>query len=207
MVFSKKKDKFSDMLTDIADNIKVASEYFVTYKISNAHDLKEFFETVKEYENKGDTLVHTIIKELNQAFITPIEREDILQLAMILDDVIDGFEQAAALFEMYSVTQPTDHMRKFVTLLNEAVIEISIAIDLLSERKLELVRERAIRIKEIESNCDNLLRTSVKNLFAVEKENPIKIIQHKEIFETLEEIADSCQGVANTLETIIMKNA
>jgi uncharacterized protein Yka (UPF0111/DUF47 family) len=46
----------------------------------------------------------------------------------------------------------------------------------------------------------------VKYLFAIEKD-PIKIIQYKEIYETLEEIADSCQGVANTLETIIMKNA
>ncbi|MGD6817142.1 DUF47 domain-containing protein [Metabacillus sp. 113a] len=207
MVFSKKKDKFSDMLIDISENMKTASEYFVTYKISNAHDLKEFFKTVKDYETKGDTLVHTLNKELNQAFITPIEREDILQLALILDDVIDGFEQAAALFEMYSVTQPTDHMRKFAALLNEAVIEISKAINLLSERKLELVRARSIRIKEIESNCDNLLRTSVKNLFAVERENPIKLIQHKEILETMEEIADTCQEVANALETIIIKNA
>ena len=43
-------------------------------------------------------------------------------------------------------------------------------------------------------------------LFTVEKD-PIRIIQYKEIYENLEDIADSCQNVANTLETIIMKNA
>ncbi|MGQ0453532.1 DUF47 family protein, partial [Bacillus sp. SS-TM] len=40
--------------------------------------------------------------ELNKAFITPIEREDILQLAMSMDDVLDGLDHSAGLFEMYS---------------------------------------------------------------------------------------------------------
>ncbi len=47
---------------------------------------------------------------------------------------------------------------------------------------------------------------AIKNLFSREKD-PIKIIQFKEIYEELEEVADSCQSVANVLETIIMKNA
>lgn len=207
MVFARKKDRFFELLIDIAANTLEASQYFKDYEIKNAHDLKTFFETVKEYESKGDTFVHTVITELNQAFITPIEREDILQLTMILDDVLDGFEQSAALFEMYSVTNPTDHMKKFVGMLHQCTIEIASAIEILSNKKLTDMRKHAIKIKEYESNCDNLLRTAVKNLFATEKENPIKIIQYKEIYETLEEIADSCQGVANTLESIIMKNA
>ena len=45
---------------------------------------------MKEYESKGDSFIHEIIMELNKAFITPIEREDILQLAMSMDDVLDG---------------------------------------------------------------------------------------------------------------------
>jgi uncharacterized protein len=95
---------------------------------------------------------------------------------------------------------------KFVHLINESAKEISICIDLLSQKKLLDMRTHLIKIKEYESNCDNLQRLSVKHLFATEKDT-IKIIQYKEIYETLEEIADSCQGVANTLESIIMKNA
>ncbi|PLR67607.1 MULTISPECIES: DUF47 domain-containing protein [Bacillaceae] len=206
MAIKRRKDKFSEMLSQISENLKETGQYFVDYKINNANDLKVFSETIKDYESKGDTFVHTIIMELNKAFITPIEREDILQLAMIMDDVLDGIEHSAALFEMYSVTKPTDYMVKFVDTINECTIEIAKSIDLLSNKKLSDIRTHAIRLKELESNCDNYLRTAVKNLFAIEKD-PIKIIQYKEIYETLEEIADSCQGVANTLETIIMKNA
>ena len=52
---------------------------------------------MKEYETKGDSYVHEVIKELNNAFITPLEREDILHLAMSMDDVLDGFEHMCSI--------------------------------------------------------------------------------------------------------------
>ncbi|MEH7246742.1 DUF47 family protein, partial [Neobacillus niacini] len=163
-------------------------------------------EKMKEIETKGDTFVHEVIKQLNDAFITPIEREDILHLANSMDDVLDGLEATAALFEMYSITQADDFMLQFVSAIKSSVHEIDKAIELLASKKLPQMREHAIKIKDYESKCDNILRQSIKHLFAVEKD-PIRIIQFKEIYENLEEIADSCQSVANTLEAIIMKNA
>lgn len=202
----KKNDKFSVLLSKISANSKESVNFFTEYKLKNVSDLKIFSEKMKEFETKGDTFVHEVIKELNDAFITPIEREDILHLAMSMDDVLDGLEGCAALFEMYSITQADEYMLKFVEAIQGSVHEIDKAIELLSNKKLLQIREHAIKIKDFESKCDNVLRQSIKNLFTVEKD-PIRIIQYKEIYETLEDIADSCQTVANTLETIIMKNA
>lgn len=201
-----KKDKFSILLSEIAVNLKEGANYFADYKLKNVSDLQIFFEKMKEYETKGDSYVHDIIKELNNAFITPLEREDILHLAMSMDDVLDGFEQCAALFEMYSITDADEFMLKLVEAIRNAVIEIEKAIVLLTNKKLLQIRAHSILIKDYESKCDGILRQSIKQLFATEKD-PIRIIQYKEIYENLENIADSCQGVANTLETIIMKNA
>jgi uncharacterized protein len=205
MAFNK-KDKFAVLLSAISVNLKESANYFADYKLKNVSDLQIFFEKMKEYETKGDSYVHDIIKELNNAFITPLEREDILHLAMSMDDVLDGFEQCAALFEMYSITQADEFMLKLVEAIRNAVIEIEKAVELLTNRKLLQMRAHSILIKDYESKCDGILRQSIKKLFAVEKD-PIRIIQYKEIYENLENIADSCQGVANTLETIIMKNA
>ncbi|WP_462408861.1 DUF47 domain-containing protein [Neobacillus sp. Marseille-QA0830] len=202
----KKNDKFSALLNNISANLKESSNFFADYKLKNISDLKIFSEKMKEYESKGDSFVHEIIKELNDAFITPIEREDILHLAMSMDDVLDGLEATAALFEMYSITQADDFMQQFVVSIQGSVEEIDAAVALLSNKKLPQIREHAIKIKDYESKCDNVLRSSIKNLFNVEKD-PIRIIQYKEIYENLEDIADYCQTVANTLETIIMKNA
>jgi predicted phosphate transport protein (TIGR00153 family) len=144
--------------------------------------------------------------ELNKAFITPIEREDILQLAMSMDDVLDGLDHSAGLFEMYSITEADEYMIKFVDAINQCAIEIASSIELMSNKKLLDIRTNAIKIKDYESKCDDIRRHAIKHLFSREKD-PIKIIQYKEIYEELEEVADSCQSVANVLETIIMKNA
>lgn len=205
MVF-KKQDKFMILLKDISTNLRESADFFADYKITNVSDLKIFFEKMKNYETKGDTYIHETIHGLNKAFITPIEREDILQLANSMDDVLDGFEETAALFEMYSITHADEFMLKFVDALRNCAIEIDAAIELLTAKKLSQIRQHAIKIKDYETKCDGILRQSIKHLFSVEKD-PIRIIQFKEIYENLEEIADHCQGVANTLETIIMKNA
>ncbi|ETI67635.1 DUF47 domain-containing protein [Neobacillus vireti] len=202
----KKNDKFSVLLSNISTNLKESANFFTEYKLKNISDLKIFSEKMKELETKGDSYVHEVIKELNDAFITPIEREDILHLAMSMDDVLDGLEACAALFEMYSITQADEFMLKFVEAINGSVHEIDKAVDLLSNKKLPKIREHAIKIKDYESKCDNVLRQSIKHLFTIEKD-PIRIIQYKEIYENLEDVADYCQSVANTLETIIMKNA
>ncbi|MCM3584592.1 DUF47 domain-containing protein [Mesobacillus maritimus] len=202
----KKKDKFSNLLNDISSNLKEAAEYFSDYKLKHVSDLKIFSEKMKGFETKGDGYVHEVIKELNNAFITPIEREDILALSMSMDDVLDGLEHCADLFEMYSILNADEYMLQFVDAIKQCSFEIQESVELLSTKKLPQIRDHAIRIKEYESKCDGVQRQAIKHLFSVEKD-PIRIIQYKEIYETLEDIADYCQNVANTLETIIMKNA
>ncbi|HBC4119213.1 TPA: DUF47 domain-containing protein, partial [Staphylococcus aureus] len=54
--------------------------------------------------------------------------------------------------------------------------------------------------------CDGILRQSIKHIFNSETD-PITLIKIKDIYESMEEIADKCQIVANNFETIIMKNS
>ncbi|MBB2479539.1 DUF47 domain-containing protein [Bacillus sp. APMAM] len=194
------------MLSNITANLEDSAKFLTEFTIESADDLKALTTTMKHYESKGDTLIHDIIVELHKAFITPIDREDILQLAMRLDDVLDGLDHTASLMELYSITQPTVYMKEFVNELYGSCQEISKSIQLLSKKKLLDIHSHAVKIKDYESKCDDILRASVKELFQNEK-NPITIIQYKEIYENLELISDYCQDVANILETIIMKNA
>lgn len=206
MVFKNKKDKFATLLENIAINLKESADYFADYKLKNLEDTETFAAKMKEYESIGDTFVHEIIKELNNSFITPIEREDILALSMIMDDVLDGMENTAALFHMYGIVHADDYMYTFVDAIRKCVSEIDIAIGLIFSKKLPQIRPHAIKIKEYESKCDEVARECIKHLFTVETD-PIRLIKYKEVYENLEQITDSCQGVANTLESIVMKNA
>ncbi|GIN74617.1 hypothetical protein J14TS2_50920 [Bacillus sp. J14TS2] len=205
-MFKKKEDPFFIHLANISANLTESMNYFMDYKLTNLEDLKIFSEKMKDYESKGDSLVHQVILDLNNVFITPIEREDILALAMNMDDVLDSLEQTAALFDMYSVTTADPYMHQFVDAIKKCVIEIEEAIGVLSPKTLPLIRKHAINIKAYESQCDAILRESIQHLMQTEKD-PIRVIQYKEIYEELEEVADCCENVANIFEAIIMKNA
>lgn len=206
MVFGSKKDVFFDKLLLVAKNVEESAKYLIDVKVKNVSDLKEIASVMKSYETKGDTYIQELIVDLNKTFITPIEREDILQLAMKMDDVLDGLEQCVAYYEMFSITENDEHIETFVTNIYNSTLEITKAMELLAKKKLLDMRVHAINLKEIESRCDDLLRVSIKQLFATEKD-PIRIMKHKEIYEMLEKVTDSCQDVANTIETIIMRNA
>ena len=80
------------------------------------------------------------------------------------------------------------------------------AMELLNKKDLIGMRQHAILIKDYERECDEIFRTSITELFQIEKD-PIRLIIFKDLYEQLEEIADYCQNVANTIETIIMRNA
>lgn len=201
-----KRDKFAILLEQISANLKESTDYFVDFKLNNNQDAKIFAEKMKEYESIGDSFVHTTITELNNSFITPIEREDILTLSMTMDDVLDGMEHTAAAFDMYLVSEADEFMLQFVELIRKSVDEIDQAIALVFSKKLAEVVPHAIRIKDYESQCDIILRKSIKHLFSTET-NAINIIKYKAIYEELEEIADSCEKVAITLDSIVMKNA
>jgi uncharacterized protein len=205
-VSTRKKDKLFLMLLDISANLREAGQYFLDFKIKEEKHLDEFQKKMKEYEHKGDILLDDIIKELNNTFITPIEREDCLALADHMDEILDGLEQCAAYFYIYNIYKIDDYMVEFSDLLNKSIIEIHNAVDLLSHKKLTQIRQHSVKVKENEEKCDILERKALKELF--EKQNDLKrLIQYKEIYELLENTADECLKVGKVLEAVVMKNA
>ncbi|UVI30929.1 DUF47 domain-containing protein [Paenibacillus spongiae] len=201
----KKKDIFFTTLESMSDTMLEAVEYFAK-NVSNLKDVTQFAKDMKEYESKCDRHVHTIITELNKTFITPIERDDIMKLTTSLDDVLDGIEACASRFEMYHIQEHDEYITLFADILVRSAQQIKKAIYLLTEKKLLAIREPAIHINELENQADDLLRVCVKSLFANVKD-PIELIKRKEIYERLEQTTDYCEDVANTLETIIMRNS
>ena len=201
-----KKDKLFLFLADIAANLKNSGEYFVDFKFKNENDLDEFQKKMKDFKRKGEVLIDDLIKELNETFITPIEREDALELAVHMDEVLDGLEQSAAHFYMFNVYEVESHMTELSQLIYKCIEEIVDAVDLLGQKKLIKIRKHSLKIKEYEEECDLLQRKAIKELFK-NSNDVMKLIQFKKIYELLESTADKCQRVAKTLERVVMKNA
>lgn len=202
----KKKDKFMERLEDMIFNLDRAAIEFGKMDFNTHLDLRAYADNVKTYESHGDELMHQVITDLNQTFITPIEREDIMSLCNAIDDVLDAMEETSAMFEMYSIEYTDEYMLEFVDNIQKAIGEMKLAIGLMTEKKLSHMRVHSINIKEYETNCDGILRQSIKHIFN-SATDPVTLIKIKDIYESLENIADRCQAVANNFETIIMKNS
>ena len=204
-MFKKKKDIFFVTFEEMADTIVEAAEYFAK-GVTDLSDVQKFAATMTEYENKCDQYTHTLVNAINKVFITPIERDDIMALSTSLDDVMDGLESVSNRFVMYGVTEKDEFITRFADILVRSAHQIRSAIQLLSEKKLLTIREHNIAIHGLENEGDVVLRESVTSLFANVKD-PIELIKRKEVYERLEETTDCCEDVANTLESIVMRNS
>lgn len=204
-MFFKKRDIFLETLILSANNLKAASSLFQE-EINDLQEVESYAERIKVLEDKGDELTHKIIHALNRTFITPLEREDILGLALKLDDVVDGIEACADRMELYKVTEADDYIKLFAQMIVNCADEIEIALRLLEQKKVKQMLRHIYRINELENEADQLLRESIQDLFN-EYNDPIIIIKKKDIYEMLEGITDACEDVADILEALLMRNS
>lgn len=204
-MFQRKKDTFFEYFLLVAENIKLTSQVF-REEMNNLEDAEKFAIQIKAHESRGDQYTHEIIRALNNTFITPLEREDILGLTIKLDDVLDLVEACAWSFDLFNVTEVDDFMKLFARNIEMCTQEIAYAINCLVEKKLKEMPRHTHKINDLENVADDLLRDSLKTLFST-CTDPIEIIKRKEIYSMMEEVSDACEDVADILEGIIMRNS
>ena len=75
-----------------------------TYKNFHPENLPQLLEDAHAIEHEGDTLRHDLMNRLMKEFITPIEREDIIQLSEAIDEVTDDIEDVVMRTYMYNIS-------------------------------------------------------------------------------------------------------
>ncbi len=159
---------------------------------------------IKQVEHDGDTITHDIARKLNQTFITPIDREDIHDLASAIDDILDVVEAIADRFVLYKVEKPTEMAIKLSNILYQASEAVGAAVDLLGKSHTDM-NEVSVRVNSLENEADRISRDAISRLFD-EETDPIAVIKWKEIYENFEAGTDRCEDVANILERIALKH-
>ncbi len=162
---------------------------------------------IENMEHKNDDLTHTIFTELGRNFITPIDREDIHQLATALDDIADYIYASAKKINFYKINPNDTGIHKLTELILQGSIEIKKATHGLRDMKnLREMTEAIVKINSIENQADDVFDMSIEMLF--NSENDFKeVIKKREIYQVLEIATDKCEDAANVIESIIIKYA
>lgn len=202
-----KEDKFYVMLSSAAKNVNNAAIVF--RKSLDCLDNKE--ESVKkaeEYESKGDELVIDVIKELNEAFITPIDREDIYEIIKVMDNILDLISSISHRFIMFNINTITEETKVVSDLLVDVTNQLVILMNEIPKKddKNNKIAEALTKISRIEENADILFREYVTELFKNETD-PINIMKWKEVYQIIENTIDECKKVATVVEGVVIKNA
>jgi uncharacterized protein len=196
------------------------SEFFTLFErhaqnaLEAAQALEKLFVDFTDVENKmrdihaiehyGDKLNHEIVRHLNETFVTPLDREDIVGLGTKVDDITDVCYDVSELVHLFKVRSirpaAVRQARVLVSAANEVVIML---------QKLERLRDLEvhwIKIHTLENEGDQIWREAVGELFE-RSDDAIEIVKWKDIHSLVEVAIDRCEDVANIVETIAVKHS
>ena len=154
-------------------------------------------------EQEGDRITHDIIHRLNQTFVTPFDREDIIALASGFDDIVDFIEEVADFLGLYRIEAPTEQAQRMARVLHEATRQLNEALPRL--RTLKDIHHYVVEVNRLENDGDRILREAVASLFD-HGIDPMMVIRWKDIYERLEDAIDSTETAVNIMAGIIIKN-
>lgn len=199
----RKDEKFTDVFHSMTSNLTAACRLLEQF-LANPADDGDVTSRIKEHERRGDQMVKDVIQKLDITFITPFDREDIHELAEVLDDVLDLVHRTASKMAMYRIRQEVPGSRSLAKLLTEQSYELEAAITNLKDTR-EVLR-RCERVNELEHNGDAIYGETVRSIFD-HVSDPVELIKLKEILETVEAALNCSEDVSDVIESIVIKNS
>jgi predicted phosphate transport protein (TIGR00153 family) len=163
---------------------------------------KENANLVRSIEREADELRRILIQELDQTFITPIDREDIYQLSRAIDDVVDYANSTVDEMEIYEV-KGDEHIKEMVNILKKAARELNDAVKILKDYP-KISSEHAIKAKSYENQMEKAYHLALADLF--KGTDTIYMLKMREIYRHLSNAADRGDEAANIISSIVMKH-
>jgi predicted phosphate transport protein (TIGR00153 family) len=202
--FTPRKTSFYDMFAASAANLVVGVKLLTELLGSVPSERAGIDERMKATEHATDEITHGIMREVNSSFVTPFDREDIYRLASSLDDVMDAIDAAVDLVVLYNIDELPAGLADQVEVLERAAEITAEAMPRL--RAMKNLREYWIEINRLENAGDQIYRRLLARLYSGEYD-ALTVMKLKEVIDQLEAAADAFENVANTVESIAVKES
>lgn len=190
--------------TNIAINMATILKDYIDNFDYEASEEKE--KKVHYYEREADKNMHKVLKYLVSDFLPPIERDDIVTISYKMDDMIDNIDEIVTNIDILDIKIIRNDFKEFVKL---ALKMCQNASDMMNKfktsKKYEEVHELVISLNDLEGKGDKLFQNAIRELYSGETD-AVEILKWHKIYECAENFFDSCEGLANTMREVILKN-
>ncbi len=207
MAYVRGNDYFKKFVELMDFSVEAAKELASLLKEFRYNDLGSQLVALHRIEHKADEKKHVVMEELAKEFITPIEREDIIQIIRLIDDITDAVEDVLIKIYMYHI----ETIRREALAFSEIVVQCCEALRLVFQefhnfKKSKVLHEAIIKVNHLEEEGDKLYMSAVRSLYS-SGVDPIECLAWTEVFSQLERCCDLCEDTADNVEEIVMKNA
>ncbi len=200
--FLPKQNKFFDILIELAESVLDAAK-MLDEMMDKHENFSDYSSKIHFIENRCDDLTHQVISDLNDTFITPIDREDIFSLVNSLDDIVDTIDTIASRLNMYKLKTPLQFGPQMTDIL---LIQTDVLFDVVKNlQNPKMTPDKIVQVKTLETEGDIVFKDALLDLFENEKDI-VELIKKKEILEIIERAVDKCQNAATVIEGILIKN-
>jgi hypothetical protein len=194
---------FYEMFASLADNLVKAADLVAELFTSSANR-ESLAGQLRDLEHACDAATHQIMRTLNSTFVTPFDREDIYELAGRLDDVMDYMEAAVDLVVLYSIDELPRELASQAEVLQRMAQLTASAMPRL--KTMKDLSEYWIEVNRLENEADKVYRRLVARLFNGDYD-ALSVMKLKDVVDHLEFAADAFEKVANSVETIAVKES
>ena len=198
---------FDDFIIMGSFSVK-AAEYLNSVLINfDAHTLAEQRTIMHGIEHEEDEIRHGIMRKLVKEFVTPIDREDIIQLANELDNVTDKIDDILIRMYMYNITEMRPEALRFADVILRCCRALQTALtEFPNFQKSSALMQAIINVNATEEEGDAIYIDAVRRLYE-EGGDFMVLAAWTELFDRLEDCCDACETVADLMEIITMKNS
>jgi predicted phosphate transport protein (TIGR00153 family) len=168
----------------------------------------EHLEAMHEIENAADEQNHQIFTHLAKEFITPIDREDIIEMAHRLDDIVDYTEDVLQQIYMYGIQDLYEKALPMAVIMERATTALFGALgEFRNFKKSGPLADKVIEVNNFEEEADRLYIESIRDLYMNHVDDPLYILTWSNVFSRMERCTDACENVADMMSTILLKNS
>jgi len=199
-----REEEFFDLFVAVAERNTVAAQHLRELFDTSPERRVVHVEAIKRLEHEADQVTHEVVNRLDRTFITPLDREDIHQLASDLDDVMDAMDGTARRAQIFRLGVPPQGVRRLVEVVQRMMAVLYEAVSRL--KKGDDVMRYCVEAKQLEEEGDSIYHEALGQLFEKERD-AIELIKWKEIYDDLEGTLDQAEDVANVVESITIKHA
>ncbi len=196
-------EEFFDLFVEVADRNKEAAQLLRELFEAGPERRTPIVERIKRLEHEADQVTHEVVNRLDRTFITPLDREDIHQLASDLDDVMDVMDGTARRAQIFHLGTAPAGVRQLVEVIQRMVSVLAEGVGRL--KKGDDVMKYCVEAKKLEEEGDSIYHEVLGQLFERERD-ALEVIKWKEIYDNLERTLDQAEDVANVLESITLKH-